>query len=628
MKKRHFGFTKQLTLYVLLAILIVSTSVFLGILYFSRSFAEEQAFRQANLLSDEVVKKLESKIHELEQIPKRIVALLGEVDKHVENELPSRVLNSYAYLNACRIYDEQAVPEERCCREAYRNDRRIFQQQTKRRLDTAGIVRRTSGVGFWRLRYFNPDSVLLCYSEPFLSSGNPQRLKFIEMEIRVDRLLDFLQEMKIFRSGYVFLATHTGHWLAHPDPEIKALGSVDRYVEKFRYNASFLPELGRRFKNGDTGYDYLDRGGIRHGVYYTPAPLFNWRIGIVCPSRETLEPHNRFCRLLSFALLAGAFGVFFVVLWITRKHMNPLRDFTANVRAIADGNWEVELSDIRSAAGELNELHNAFKYMQHNMLAYVDQLKNTTEENERMNTEIRLARKIQNRFLPQPVVRSKEVEIQGKLQQSKSVGGDLYEYFIIDNRLYFAIGDVSGKGIPAALYMASIIKLFRYVAARENSSARICNTINSHICDSTEDDMFVTLFTGILDLDTGVVTFSNAGHPNPLLIDGSGEVTSFSEDADIPIGILEDHKYKEYRLTLDPGSKLLLFTDGITDAESRSAEFFGLQNLIESIRRAAGTGAKELVETVSHSVAEHTRGVEQFDDMTLLVIHYKAKEKR
>ncbi len=553
--------------------------------------------------------------------------MLGKMDSHAENELPLRVLNSYPYLNACRIYTDPAVPEQYGCQEAYWENRRICRKQTDRRIDTAGIVRRTSAVGLWRLKYFNPDSILLCYSEPFLSAGNPQSLKFIEMEIQVDRLLGFLQEIKPFHSGYAFVASHTGDWIAHPDPAIKALGSVARYVEKFRHSASFLPELVRRFKNGDTGYGYLDKDGIRHGVYYTPITLFNWRMGIISPVSEIRFSCNRFCFLLSIVVLIGSIFLFVTVLWITRRHMSPLRDFTANVRAIADGNWDIELSDIRSTAEELNELHNAFKYMQHNMLVYVDQLKNTTEENERMNTEIKLARRIQNRFLPQPVILSKEVEVQGKLQQSKSVGGDLYEYFIIDNRLYFAIGDVSGKGVPAALYMASIIKLFRYVAVRERSSAQICNIINNHICDSTEDDMYVTLFTGILELDTGVVTFSNAGHPNPLLLDGSGNLTSFSEDTDVPVGILEDYKYKEYCLTLHPDSKLVLFTDGITDAESRSGEFFGRRNLINSIRQTAGMRAKELVETVTHRVAEHIKGAEQFDDMTLLVIHYKAGEE-
>ena len=627
MKSKHRGFTQQLVLYVFLTILVVSGLIFLSIFYFSRNFIEDNALQQAKVLSKSISRRIERKIHEVELIPRTAFNLLGEINERDESMLPSRLLSSYSYLDVCRIHYDSTTVEQRCCLEAYRDEHVIHQQAICCIRDTTGIIRRTPRNGFWRLKYFNPDSILICYSEPLISPGTSKVLKYLELEVRLDHFTDFLQDIKLFSSGYAFMTTHMGRLLAHPDSEIQALELLDNYIEKDRDNDWLLTDLVKKLKEGETGYNYLPKNGIKQYVYYTPEPLLNWRIGIICPYQEVSAPGDRFCLILLVLLILGFVVLFWCILRIIRSQMTPLREFTTNVRTIADNNWNTELSAVHSTAKELRELYDAFKYMQNSMVVYIDQLRRTTEENQRMITEIKLAKRIQNRFLPQPVTLSREVEVLGRLEQSKSVGGDLYEYFIIDNKLYFAVGDVSGNGIPAALYMASIIKLFRYVAGRQESSAQICDIINGNMCEYTEDDMYVTIFTGILDLKTGVVTFTNAGHPNPLLVDENGHVSAFSEDTDVPIGILEDYMYKESRITLAPGSKLLLFTDGITDAESKSAEFFGTPRLMDSVRQAGGKDAQSLVETVSAKVSEHMKGVEQFDDMTLLVIHYKTNMK-
>ena len=141
------------------------------------------------------------------------------------------------------------------------------------------------------------------------------------------------------------------------------------------------------------------------------------------------------------------------------------------------------------------------------------------------------------------------------------MGGDLYEYFLVNNLLYFAIGDVSGKGIPAALYMASVVKLFRYVASKQTSTARICNTINTYMSDNSDDDMYVTMFVGVLDITTGEITFTNAGHPEPLVVHPNRRIEPLKFYSDSPIGILENYSYNEYKYTLEDGALLLLYTE-------------------------------------------------------------------
>lgn len=157
---------------------------------------------------------------------------------------------------------------------------------------------------------------------------------------------------------------------------------------------------------------------------------------------------------------------------------------------------------------------------------YIERLKITTAEKEQYNSEMRLARRIQQRFLPRPILLPPNIELAADLRQCREVGGDFYEYFQLGNQLYFAIGDVAGKGTPAALYMASISKLFCYIASNNTSTAQICNLINKHMCDDADDDIYTTIFIGIIDINTGIMTFTNAGHPYPLIIHHNGQ-TSF-----------------------------------------------------------------------------------------------------
>lgn len=165
---------------------------------------------------------------------------------------------------------------------------------------------------------------------------------------------------------------------------------------------------------------------------------------------------------------------------------------------------------------QLKDLYQAFRYMQDRVSSYIQCLQTTTAKNQEIITEINLAQKIQKRFLPKDISPPSNIELYGKLKQSRSVGGDLYEYFILDHKLYFVLGDVSGKGFPASLYMASVIKLFRYIASRQSSTAAICNLINTHMCDNTEDDMYVTMFIGIMDIQNGHIIIPMPDIPNLL----------------------------------------------------------------------------------------------------------------
>ena len=314
------------------------------------------------------------------------------------------------------------------------------------------------------------------------------------------------------------------------------------------------------------------------------------------------------------------------IIHIIRKFSEPLRKFSVTVRKISDGNLNVPLPE-SSSIPEIRELHNSFRDMQSNLASYVEQLKKSTAENERISTEMRLAQKIQKRFLPKKPDLPLNIELFADLKQSREVGGDLYDYFIIEDNLYFVIGDVSGKSTPAALYMASVVKLFRYVASRTTSTTEICSTINKYMCDNADDDMYITMFMGIMNINTGQITFTNAGHPYPLIIHNDKQINSLDKYPDVPIGILEDHIYNEYQYTLEPGAVILLYTDGITDAENVHAQFYGMPRLIECIKRTSPTVPTGLINNILADINQHIDKARQSDDLTILSILYKGGNK-
>jgi sigma-B regulation protein RsbU (phosphoserine phosphatase) len=203
------------------------------------------------------------------------------------------------------------------------------------------------------------------------------------------------------------------------------------------------------------------------------------------------------------------------------------------------------------------------------------------------------------------------------------VGGDLYDFFIDGDRLYFVIGDVSGKGVPASLFMAIARSLFRTLAQQVTSPAEIMTKMNHSIAENNEANMFITLIIGILDLKTGSLRFCNAGHNPPVIIGVDGKSTLLQSKIQLFVGILEDMEYTDEEIILEKGSRLFLYTDGVTEAENTSKELYGEDRLLSTLAPLASCDIRIVVDTVIRSIASHVQEAEASDDMTILLIHYE-----
>lgn len=247
-----------------------------------------------------------------------------------------------------------------------------------------------------------------------------------------------------------------------------------------------------------------------------------------------------------------------------------------------------------------------------------------TAVNERMENELYIAREIQMSMLPKifpPYPERSDIDMYARIVPAKEVGGDLYDFFIRGERLYFCIGDVSGKGVPASLVMAVTRSLFRTVAGHEKSPARIVTSMNDAMSEMNESSMFVTFLAGTLDLHSGHLRYCNAGHNAPVRVSGSSEVRFLDVEPNIPIGIQQGMSFREQETDLRCGDGLFLYTDGVTEAENAAAALFGEERLLEVLSRTKPS-AKAQMDAVTDSVGAFVGNTPQSDDQTVLIIRF------
>jgi sigma-B regulation protein RsbU (phosphoserine phosphatase) len=255
----------------------------------------------------------------------------------------------------------------------------------------------------------------------------------------------------------------------------------------------------------------------------------------------------------------------------------------------------------------------------------VEQLKATTAAKERVESELRVAHEIQMGMLPKifpPFPQRSEFDLHALIHPARHVGGDFYDFFLFgEDELYFVIGDVAGKGVPASLMMAVTITLFRSSLVWGLDPAALLAKLNQHVCDGNETSLFVTMFCGKLQLASGEVLYSNGGHNPPYVLRSSGDVELLPCVGGPVLGLIDTSPYELGRVTLHAQESLVLYTDGVTEATDRENVFF--ESRLETCLRAArGSTAQQLVEYVSDAVQAFTAGAPQADDITLVALRY------
>ena len=318
--------------------------------------------------------------------------------------------------------------------------------------------------------------------------------------------------------------------------------------------------------------------------------------------------------VILFCMAIGCLVIFFFTTRSIRRATQPLGFLSDSAQEVAKGNFDASLPTFKHN-DEVAQLRDSFGIMQQSLKQYMEDLKESTTAKASIERELDIAHNIQMSMLPKTFPafpNRKDIELYAALVPAKAVGGDLYDFFIRDEKLFFCIGDVSGKGVPASLVMAVSRTLFRNIAAHTAEPNHIVETMNKNICEGNENCMFVTLFVGVLDLQTGHLSYCNAGHDAPYIQD-----KLLPCDSNLPIGVTETCQYSNQETDLASGTTFFLYTDGLTEAENADRQLFGEQRITETITAFKGS-PKELIETMTAAVHKFVGDYEQSDDLTML----------
>ena len=475
---------------------------------------------------------------------------------------------------------------------------------------------------YWSEPYYDDgggEMMMTTYSKPLYDEfGNLYAI--ITADLSLEWLTELVGNIQAFNRSYNLMVSRNASFIVHPDHNLILNETI--YSSTYGDDDESLKKMQDDMVNCRAGQVLRDKEGGKFFVFYSPVETTCWSVAIVCPRSELYLGVKKLRTILILLGLVSLLLMMFLSYNGIRKVVAPVEDFSDVAKKIAHGEFDAELPKINSQ-DELKELHDSFEYLQHSLVKYIDELKSTTANKERIESELRIAHAIQMGMLPKsfPAFHEREdISLAAKIVPAKEVGGDLYDFFINDEKLYFIVGDVSGKGIPASLVMAVTCRLFRSIASYLDTPQEIMSSLNDSLSDGNESNMFCTAFLGVLDLKTGRLAYCNAGHNAPLLINANGNVSAMDVTPNLPLGLFTGFPYQGQEIDIEKDTMLYLFTDGVNEAENSKMEQFSDERLVAMLKANSGTEPKGIVEVTLSEVERHADGAKQSDDITVMCI--------
>ena len=477
---------------------------------------------------------------------------------------------------------------------------------------------------YWSEPYYDDGGAgqrMSTYSTP-LRDPDGRLCGILTADISLEWLSEKVASIRPYENAYALMLGRNGSYIAHVDSDKVLNETIFTSAMEMRDTTAML--IGREMLAGHRGkMTFLNDDKLSIMAY---GPLTNgWSIGLVCPYADIYAEANAVILGLMILLLVGLVALFFAIRSLIRKQTMPIVEFTNTAMTIAKGNFKAAIPEVKSR-DEVMRLRNSLAYMQQSINDYIVELKSTTASNERYESELNIAREIQMSMLPQNFPKRNDCDLYAMVQPAKEVGGDLYDFIEVGDSLFFLVGDVSGKGVPAALFMAIARAAFRFIGALGLSMSEVMGRVNNCLCDGNKNNMFVTLFAGSLDLKTGELKYCNAGHNPIVIVSPDGKASFLHAKPNLAAGLFEDFPYEDEQLTLAPGSRLVLYTDGVTEAEREDKVQFGEEALLQwASGLMPGVTAKGAALGLYSQVKRFTEGSEQNDDITIMTIQLQKQ---
>lgn len=629
---RFNSFSTRLSLYIVLTAALVFSFTFAVIYYHSyHTLKEEAVLRTENVLEgtvsrmDNILQQVETALDNTEWLirenlnqPERLYALTRKV---LENNPgiagcaiafePDYYPQYGHYFSPYSYRSNDSIRTIQLGQEAY-DYHYMDWYQIPKLLDRS----------YWSEPYFDKGGgkmTMSTFSKPIYDADH-RLIGIFTADISLEKLTAEVLGIRPFAGSYNILIGRGGTYIVHPNPERILCETV--FTATVGMKDTTVRQIGKAMIEGRHGLATLQNDDTLSYVVYGPLPRTQWSLGIVCPHRDIFATLDELQTALIGVFAAGLLLILLICILVIKRVSTPLKRFSDAVVEIAHGRLDAPLPRIRTH-DEMQTLYQSFKYMQQSLAQYIRELTETTSQKERIESELRIASNIQMGMVPKtfpPFPERKDVDLYAQLTPAKEVGGDLYDFFIQNEKLHFIIGDVSGKGVPASLFMAITRSLYRMIAMKQDNPAEIVRALNETMAENNEANMFVTLFTGIIDLKTGELSYCNAGHNPPVISDGNDTPHYMKPLPNIPVGLIPGFEYTGQKLTLRKGSTLFLYTDGATEAENQATELYGEERLIKAIQTHIGKDAQTFTLAIHREINAFVGKAPQSDDLTILTI--------
>lgn len=481
------------------------------------------------------------------------------------------------------------------------------------------------GHALWTEPFFDEgggDILMTTRAVPFRHPDSGAFWGVATVDISLEGLLEDLSRLQVAETGYPILLSPEGRILSCPDRGKIMTASL----------ADLDSDLARSIRPGGEGFvegtDPLRPRKVR--VAYAPVPGAGFTLALVYPADEIFRNARGLLLRLLFIGGAGVALLFGVLALVARSVSAPVAELAVAARKVAAGDLDQHIG-LQVNIDEVRELGGAFDKMTRSLRLHLEELKASTALTARLAGELSAARRIQMSMLPSAWNGSRGTSgilMHAEIEPAREVGGDFYDYRQIDGeRVSFLVGDVSGKGVPAALFMAMTQTLFKGLATAARSASEVIAQVNRALCEQSHSGMFVTLVYGVLHLPTRTLEFCNAGHLAPLLLRPGEPIRALEGTERCPaLGLSQGLDFQSCRVRLQAGDRLVLYTDGVTEAQDERQQFYGFERLLRFLEAKAEStrDPREMAEGLVGDIRLHAGGEEAYDDLTVLIVQLEG----
>ena len=483
----------------------------------------------------------------------------------------------------------------------------------------------------WSEPYYDEgggDVLMTTYSVPLLGAGSGGRdfRGVVTADITLNRLQAYLGRIRLGRTGYAALLSREGRLLSHPDSRL-LMKPMSEAVPRLASDPAWQEALTRAL-HGETGTARVRCPHVAGECLYAYSPLgqTGWPIAVLYPEREMLSDLRVHSLKVAVISAVGMALLVLAVTLVSQTVTRPLVALSAASDRLGQGDLGVALPPVESE-DEVGHLIQAFRKMQARLKDFIARLESETARRNRLQGELDAAHQIQMEMLPQQgnaFLSGSRYQLWARLVPAKAVGGDLYTWLDVGRgSLLIVVGDVSDKGVPAALFMARTITLLQEYAIVSPDPSKILERLNASLVENNDTCMFTTLFCGLLDPQLGVLQFASGGHTPPMLL-RDGKASLIAQEHGPALGVSAGATYPANRLTLRSGDLLAVYTDGVDEAFNPNDEMFGHDRLAETLVEQAIQDVKVSGETVLDAVKSFAGGTPQSDDITIVLLKWEG----